>query len=307
MNIIIIGMRRSGTTILFDCLYEDKRFDSYYEPFCHGKINIGGGSGEKQIPYGEKINNARREFIWQKKLDISPEYFNLGAPQKPEMEFEKRTPLVHREYLSFIATKNEHTLMKFVRVSHKVETLHKLFPDARIIHIVRDPRRMAMSHIFGKNRKASNSMKAIKLQLLQAMKRRRFFYLKTGFNNWSSEKLINYFITSCPKYANFENSPSYEKIMLLWKVLYDKTREDCLDFFGSNYLELRHEDLCTKPIHTMEVIYDFLKMRCDEVVKDWSRSHVKRTKPIYRVHDKRWLYSAQKLSIDLSYWNDLNE
>ena len=52
MNIIIVGMRRCGTTILFDCLYEDKRFDSYYEPFCYGKVNIGGGSNMKNIPIG---------------------------------------------------------------------------------------------------------------------------------------------------------------------------------------------------------------------------------------------------------------
>ena len=43
MNVFIQGMRRSGTTILFDILWEDERFDCYYEPFAAAKKEVWGG------------------------------------------------------------------------------------------------------------------------------------------------------------------------------------------------------------------------------------------------------------------------
>ena len=50
MNVFIQGMRRSGTTILFDILSVDPYFDSYYEPFAAAnKEAIGGGSGMHKL------------------------------------------------------------------------------------------------------------------------------------------------------------------------------------------------------------------------------------------------------------------
>jgi hypothetical protein len=300
MNVFIIGMRRSGTTILFDCLYEDKRFDFFYEPFCHGKINIGGGSGARYVGFGNKLNTVRQEFISKRNLNVSSTFFNLGSPRDFKQEFEEEIPSLYRDYLKFLCSKNKITLMKFVRASYKLKTLHEIFPDAKIIHIFKDPRRMAMSHIFGRARKNIKGIRKVKQYIKKIWKRKTFFSRQNGFDNWSSERLIDYFIESNPYYNSFKRSPAYEKIMLLWKILNDRTRADGKIHFQSNYLEVRHEDLCSNPGGTLDFIYNFLNLSCPTEVKNWANSHIKAPKPIYRKNDKRWADSARKLEIDFN-------
>jgi len=304
MNIIIVGMRRSGTTIFFDCLYEDQRFDSYYEPFCRGKINIGGGSGARNIAFGEKLNNIRREFVSREKLSVPLEFFNLGARADFRRELEEEISPIFGKYLKFITSRNNFTLSKFVRVSYKVRALHELFPEAKIIHIVKDPRRIVVSHIFGRS---NGPTMTVKRKLKRLAKRKlsglTFFSLKRGFNNWSSENLIDFIIQSDPKYEAFKKAPAFEKLMLLWKLLYQRTRSDGLKYYASNYLEIRLEDLCNDPSSTIAIIYDFLKLSCPESVKNWACSHVKPPKPIYRPGDQRWYGAAEKVGINLDTWN----
>lgn len=300
MNIFITGIKRSGTTILFDCLYEDKRFDCYYEPLCHGKINVGGGSGAREVAYGEKLNKARNEFIAQQGLDVSPEFFNLGAPADYKQEIETKMPALHKNYLEFLASKSNITLMKFVRVSHKLRALKEMFPDAKVIHIVRDPRRMFMSHFFGSSWKKSKGIKKLQKFAKQMLKRRMFFLRKKSFDTWRSEHLINLIIKSDPDYGSFRHSPAYEKMMLLWKILNETTRRDGEKYFGADYLQIQHEDLCNNPVPVLENIYKFLGRSCPEEVKQWACAHVKPPKPVYRKKDERWFKTAEKLDIDLN-------
>ena len=298
MNILLVGMRRCGTTILFDCLYEDKRFDSYYEPFCYGRVNVGGGSNMKNIPFGDKLKKIRNEFIAHKNLDVPPSYFNLGAPQDFHLEFEEEIPQVFREYLHFISSKNEINLMKFVRVSFKMKALSEIFPYAKVIHITKDPRRVVMSHIFGR-KKGNNFKQKVNQSIKHKMVKFSFFKKETGFNKWSSEQLINHYIKKNPEYSSFRDSRAYEKIMRLWKILYSKTRDDGIKYFQSNYLEVNLEELCDNPIITLDRIYMFLGLTCPDEVKNWARANIRPSKPIYRVHDKRWNNAAVKIGIKL--------
>ncbi len=60
MNLFAQGMRRSGTTITFDILFNDKDLDCYYEPLALAKRDAkGGGSGATDIDYFEKVRQTR--------------------------------------------------------------------------------------------------------------------------------------------------------------------------------------------------------------------------------------------------------
>ena len=60
MKLFMQGMRRSGTTIIFDILSQDERLDLYYEPFSEGKVgSLGGGSGLQPVDLMEKIRDVR--------------------------------------------------------------------------------------------------------------------------------------------------------------------------------------------------------------------------------------------------------
>ncbi len=49
MNVWICGLRRSGTTILFDALGEDPGLACFYEPLREDTESVGGGSGARDV------------------------------------------------------------------------------------------------------------------------------------------------------------------------------------------------------------------------------------------------------------------
>ena len=82
MKLFIQGMRRSGTTIVFDILSQDRQLDLYYEPFSLGRKGaLGGGSGIQKIDLMEKIRLSREHFIYKNDLPLSGMDFNSRRHQ----------------------------------------------------------------------------------------------------------------------------------------------------------------------------------------------------------------------------------
>ena len=88
MNVFMQGMRRSGTTIVYDILCQDREFVNYYEPFAAAREGaLGGGSGVQPVDLFSRIRTIRAEFR-QLHPGITDEMLNYGAPTKPALEFE---------------------------------------------------------------------------------------------------------------------------------------------------------------------------------------------------------------------------
>jgi hypothetical protein len=90
--ILMQGMRRSGTTILYDALLEDPGLHCFYEPFREDAETPGGGSGARTTdPFAETrgLRRAYRDEHWPG-LDLAE--FNLGGPGNPEREIGPEMP-----------------------------------------------------------------------------------------------------------------------------------------------------------------------------------------------------------------------
>ena len=79
--------------------------------------------------------------------------FNYGAPGQPDLEFETELPEYCRTYLRFLLARSPDTVVKFTRMYCKVAVLREIDPDAKFIHIVRDPRLVTASYLFGEGPK----------------------------------------------------------------------------------------------------------------------------------------------------------
>ena len=75
---------------------------------------------------------------------------NYGAPRDWRLEFERDLPPIVREYLRFLLAQHQAVAMKFTRMSCKIPVLAEIAPQAKLIHLVRDPRAVAVSYLFGK-------------------------------------------------------------------------------------------------------------------------------------------------------------
>lgn len=301
MEVIITGMRRSGTTILYDLLYEDQRFDAYYEPFTFGKKDKGGGSGLRKVSFMDKLNQKREEFL--KKYDPSrpPEIFNLGAPSDFRYELDREIPDIHKQYLQYMAAEKTHTLFKFVRLFNKLPEMHEIFPDARVIHIFKDPRRIAFSHVIGSKEPKDKFMK-LKHRIKKRYQKAFFFQVKKEFNFWSAENMINTIIEEWQGYRSFEDSPAFEKVMLLWKILNDQILKDGKAYYGDKFMSIKHEELCTYPAETLQRIYDFAGLDLPDKVRSFSTNSLKPPRRIFKRNNKKWSMAAQRTGIDLSEW-----
>jgi len=289
MNIFMQGMRRSGTTIAFDILWEDGGFDCCYEPLAADrKPVLGGGSGVRWgVDYFEEIRRYRSEFMSQYQMPKDFDEFNYGAPRQPELEFEQDLPEYCQDYIRFIISNSENTVIKFTRMYCKVRALWDIDPHAKFIHIVRDPRSVTASYLLGKR---------------QWKKQRfpdehSFFSKKSDDTAWSSYSFSE-FLLNTPEYAHLQNCRDFMRVLLLWKFTFQKTYQTARKLYGPNYFLLRHEDLMDDPEQTLAAVYKHLGRPVPSHVFQWALNHVQQKSNLFYPHSKHWRRAFQRLDME---------
>ena len=119
-----------------------------------------------------------------------------------------------------------------------VSLLHGIYPDAKLIFIVRDGRDTVLSHRFQGFIDFPNRLKKRDLQIRENFIKAPGALLKENQSIFSPGQIINE--------------------MGKWVENLEET--DCLanDLFGSAYLRLRYEDLISDPVSTLDKIWSFL-------------------------------------------------
>jgi len=134
-HVIVLGLKRSGTTIFWKTLRQDNRFVCYDEPFRPEiRAHLETGKNHKKKVFDEYL--ARPELI--------NEYWSYMQP------YEQILPrlLGHRvKYVQALLATHSNVCMDFVRCHAKLSHLREIAPDAVIIHLVRDPRSFVTSHL----------------------------------------------------------------------------------------------------------------------------------------------------------------
>ena len=118
------GMRRSGTTIVFDLMLEDARFECFYEPLAATRPALGGGSGMRaEVDLFDNVRRQRDIFLERNPmlLERFPDFrernfLNYGAPRLAALEFEPELPDFCRRYISQLCKAAPRTFIKFTRM-----------------------------------------------------------------------------------------------------------------------------------------------------------------------------------------------
>lgn len=288
------GMRRSGTTIVFDLMLEDGRFDCFYEPLAPTKPAFGGGSAMRaKTDLFENVRAARKQY-----LDKNPNllarcpkftehnFLNYGAPRLAALEFEPELPRYCRDYVAHLTQSAPYTFLKFTRMHSKAFCLKDIEPDAKFIHILRDPRHVVASYLFGKQSKFRSSFED----------RRDFFTRVSSMSRWSSREFSD-FILSYEDKDYGEPFEDFLRILLVWKYKFETTFRQASEAFGDNYFLLRHEDLLEQPESTIEHLYEFLGIEQNLRVLDWARSNLRSPSEPYAHRDEKWQIAFGKLDM----------
>ncbi|MBI4881641.1 MAG: sulfotransferase [Planctomycetes bacterium] len=288
MKCFMQGMRRSGTTIIFDVLSRDARLDLWYEPLSLGKEGaLGGGSGMQEVDLMKKVRAAREEFIARyDQRRLTHEDLNCGAPTEPKREIKRKFPRHIRDYLDFLINRSEHTVCKFTRVYRKVEELKRLRPDAKLILLLRHPQDVVVSYMYGKDQRHQKDFPD----------REAFFSYAAKVNPWSSYKLLKR-IAKKEKRPELLELPCWMRYLALWRYTSDQTFAGGRKHFGKAFTVLRHEDLCARPREEVERVYAHLGLEpCAEAVT-WAEEKVRARRKECYADDARWAQAYERLGL----------
>ncbi|MGH3087696.1 MAG: sulfotransferase [Rubrobacteraceae bacterium] len=138
--------------------------------------------------------------------------------------------------------------------TENLDEIHEIYPDARILHIVRDGRDVAVSAMHHWWRLAQDRPEGIfeltpeELEIRDAYLEDREGFLASGRSIFTEERL--------------------SQLARRWSRRVGKARRDGAALYGGNYLELRYEDLLREPANTLREALKLLGARSgEEVIK----------------------------------------
>ncbi len=286
MTLILQGMRRSGTTIVYDALAHDAAMTLWYEPLA-AAVNaaVGGGSGAREVDPFEGLRAARAEFLAARGLsDSAP--LNFGGPRDAALEFEREFPPLVAEYLRFLLDRPGPVVAKFTRIYAKVPAVAALFPQAGFVHLVRDPRAVVASYLFGKGRQYEARFGAPDV----------FFHARTDRTAWSSHP-ISELVRREYAHESLPDPTDLERILLVWRFTYERVKLDAARSYGERAIVMRHEDFCADPAGELARLYALLGCTAPAEVITWAKANVRPPGPLHAAGDPHWRKAFERMQM----------
>jgi hypothetical protein len=286
VNLFIQGMRRSGTTILYDALHADPELRCFYEPLREQDVTVGGGSGARESDAFAETRALRGEFRRTRYPDVPIEFFNWGGPRDPELELERGLPDHCRDLLAFLLEQAPHVAIKETRLYRKLAVMAELDPGAGLVHLVRDPRAVTASIMLGRGRR----------HLERFPDADAFFEARTKRKLWSSRRISERILES-EAGGGLADPPDFIRVLLVWRLTFEDAWRDGRRLFGDRYVLRRHEELAADPTATLAAVYELLGRPVPEPVGAWAARNVRPPEPIPFGDDPRWARAAERIGL----------
>lgn len=291
MNLFVQGMRRSGTTILYDALLDDPELACFYEPLREEKVSVGGGSGARDVDAFAETSALRERFRRERYPGLAVEQFNWGGPREAALELEPELPEHCVELLRFLLELGRErgmpdTLIKETRLYCKVPVLHDLDPAGAMVHVVRDPRAVAASIVLGRNRRRQRKLRTAD----------DFFDDRVDRKLWSSRD-ISARLLERSGFPAVGDPSNVERVLTVWRITFEAARIEGMRLFGDRYLLLRNEDLRSDPAAAIGRLYAILGRPVPEEVASWAAANVRPPQDVYVGDDPRWRASIERLGM----------
>jgi hypothetical protein len=287
MKLFVVGLRRSGTTIVYDALREDPSLRCWYEPLREEDQTVGGGSGARNDDAFAETREARERFRLDRYPEFHRELFNWGGPRDPAVELEPELPEHVRDLLDHLLESADDVAIKETRLHHKLGAIAEICPGALVVHVVRDPRAVASSMLLGRRRRTDIYTDAD-----------TFFTARTGRRLWSSRQISEQLVEQRRSPNLPADIPDFLRPLLLWKTAFEATAGDGERLFGDRFTMIRLEDLRADPERELARMYELAERPVPDGVAKWISKNIRRQTRLRYAEDPRWAKAARLLEME---------
>ncbi len=252
--VFIVGLPRSGTTLLYNllCAHEQAAFvtnsmNSFPESletiewlrkkyqwnvrgerFLQDSIEVDFGSPSEPLTlWGKWMGRNPSSLYWEEQSIID---LPTGRVEEIKTDVKK--------ILRSFGGHGRRFVVKYPLLQTELKAVQELFPDAKFIHILRDPR-MAANSLVKLYRLSNEQLKKVKHPLFsEVVPYPRIKNLQTYVEEFGADSL------KCTAHV--------------WKDAIELVREVSVDL--SNYCEVRYEDILANPKEVMTKLFQFCEL-----------------------------------------------
>jgi sulfotransferase family protein len=300
--VLIVGLRRSGTTAIWRAFHSDNRMKCFNEPFNPQIMNLSNENflyGEFYQEYADCIRKNGAKF-WASYAPI-------------ENIYELRTGLSEqqKDYLSYLAEGNQYVVFEMTRAHYKLADLRNLFPNAILIHLYR-PAASFVSSVMLPNysrTKMSNEWdlvqryRFLRSKLAKTLRKITFWSSKHSRNMWGFDSLIGSSVTDA--FSSFLNRhqidgdefyrlPAVARLLGYWKVSFEEADTNGRRLFGDRFISLNFNDFCNDPEGVLKNIYATAGITYPNMDIEW----IQKPHNAYQSSHKKWREYADILGLD---------
>ncbi|WP_456406756.1 sulfotransferase, partial [Thiolapillus sp.] len=197
---------------LFDSLLDDAVFDSWFQSSSFGV------TAPEQTGVRYELSRIMSDYLLYRAL----------AVRKTAKGFDRKEPISH--FSEKIALNTE------ADANITIETLKRMYPDAKIIHIVRDPRDVAVSAMFHSYRNFSEKRE----------------------KNWITDFVESALAGDSGNILKKQAVSAYFKNHArAWNRIASIFHQNGKKLYGDNYLLVRYEDLLAQPMEQVTQLFSF--------------------------------------------------
>ncbi len=285
MKLLIICLRRSGSTIFWNTLNQDARLTCFDEPFNPMYAEL------PRTFYKPEANAVKK--LWTQAPSVFWKHYT------PIAWWEELDPhLTERQesYLEFLFNKNEHVAIDVTRCQFKIRHILERFSDVKIIYLYRDPKAFVTSHILP-NRSELPLTKRLRNKAQLEQKKKKFWTMSTGFNDWHMESIIGgkgglFDMQYNQNKIDFIHATAVEKLLVYWTVVDDAMHREIRNE-PNQILGLSFEGFCNDPESIMTAVYKWSGLDCPSL--NTSRIHT--ASDGFNASDEKWRDVFRKLEI----------
>lgn len=291
--ILIAGLKRSGTTILWETLRQDKASHCLDEPF-HPDLWAGRRSNGKKTWAELGAKWDEQDYATRSEL----------APILPLDELSANNTDAQRRYLADLSALSHQSVIDEVRIWNRLPDLLPAGPQPLVIHLLRRPDNWTTGHMLPLKDKRS--------RLADHLRSATFFHRKRSFNNWGYEDIFDAAIgQDHPMWAGLQlpvdelaKQPAFVKLLAFWWASNQVLHRRLANWPGGTVLTLTLAEFVQDPARVISRIYTAAGWKAPEA--DFNFGHVRQVRPSWKAGSRHWNTAFAKLGIPAEFLDDVS-